>query len=285
MRGELFHHTGRMVSLLINGIILSGLLLLILSFKYPDLPKVIFYKAFREYTSSSMNWKTRHWERLEGEKFILRYQPGDANVAKMVLDTAEESCNSVNQTLNFYPKGKVPIILYPDVATLNRSFGWAADESAMGVYWAGVIRVLSPNCWIEAGDQEEIFRAEGPMSHEYAHFIVDYIAGGNYPRWLTEGIAQQVERNISGFEMPLTGATKIYRLSQMDREFDLLPNQSAAYRQSLAMVDFLVSEYGADALDEILRKLGKGVTLDKAFVEVLMIDVKGFENNFLESLK
>lgn len=285
MRTELFCRTGGMARFLINGLILSLLVLLMLTFRYPDLPKVIVYKAFREYARFSMTWKTRHWQELEGERFILRFQPGDTNVAKMVLDTAEEAYHPVNKTLNFYPKEKVPIILYPDNVALNKSFGWAADESAMGVYWAGVIRILSPNFWIKEGNQEEIFRGEGPMSHEYAHYIVDYIAGGNYPRWLTEGIAQQVERKVSGFEMPLTGETEIYCLDQMDREFDLLPNQSVAYRQSLSMVDFLVSEYGVDALGEILKKLGKGVTMDKAFGEVLSIDVQDFEKVFLETVK
>lgn len=284
MKGNLFCRTGRMAKFLINTVILSLLVLLVLSFKYPNLPKVIVYKAFREYARFSMTWKTRHWQELAGEKFILRFQPGDENVAKMVLDTAEEAYGPVNKTLKFDPKEKVPIILYPDTVALNRSFGWAADESAMGVYWAGVIRILSPNYWIEEGDKEDRFRSEGPMSHEYAHFIVDYIAGGNYPRWLTEGIAQRVERKITGFEMALTGTEEIYDLSQMDEGFDLLPNQSVAYRQSLAMVDFLINEYGEDALDQILQALGKGENLDRAFEGSIAMDVKSFETKFLHSL-
>jgi len=284
MMGNLFYRTRSMVKFLANAVILSLLVLLVLTFKYPNLPKVIVYKAFREYARFSMTWKTRHWQELEGEKFILRFQPGDKNVAKMVLDTAEEAYGPVNKTLRFNPKEKVPIILYPDTVALNRSFGWAANESAMGVYWAGVIRILSPNYWIEEGDMEKRFRSEGPMSHEYAHFIVDYIAGGNYPRWLTEGIAQQVERKVTGFEMALTGKTEIYYLDQMDKGFDLLPNQSAAYRQSLAMVDFLVNEYGEDALGQILQALGKGENLDRAFEKGITMNVKDFENKFLESL-
>ncbi|MEL7566972.1 MAG: hypothetical protein AAGU27_19105 [Dehalobacterium sp.] len=284
MRGSLFFHTGRMVKFLISALILSLLVLLVLTFKYPNLPKVIVYKVFREYARFSMTWKTRHWQEIEGEKFILRFQPGDENVGKMVLDTAEEAYGPVNTALNYNPKEKIPIILYPDNLALNRSFGWAANESAMGVYWAGVIRILSPNYWIEEEDMEERFRSEGPMAHEYAHFIVDYIAGGNYPRWLTEGIAQQVERKVTGFEMALTGGTEVYSIDQMDKEFDLLPNQSAAYRQSLAMIDFLVNEYGEDALGNILQALGKGENLDRAFKESIALDVKGFENKFLDSL-
>ncbi|MGI6685551.1 MAG: peptidase MA family metallohydrolase [Bacillota bacterium] len=270
--------------ILINVVILGLLVLAGLSFKYPNLPKVLVYKAFREYARFSMTWKTRHWQELSGEKFILRFQPGDENVAKMVLDTAEEAFVPVNQSLKYTPYEKVPIVLYPDTVSLNRSFGWAANESAMGVYWAGVIRILSPNHWITAGEMTERFKSEGPMSHEYAHFIVDYIAQGNYPRWLTEGIAQRVERKITGYEMELKGTEEIYQLVQMDADFDLLPNQSAAYRQSLAMVDFLVKKYGEDALYQILLALGKGKSLDRAFEENMGVNTKEFETQFLQSL-
>ena len=70
----------------------------------------------------------------------------------------------------------------------------------------------------------------------------------------------------------------------MDKEFDLLPNQSAAYRQSLAMVDYLVSMYGEDALLHILDSLGKGENLDRAFKESIGLNIKDFENRFLQSL-
>lgn len=284
MIGDLFSHSRHLFKFLISGVIVCLLLILAFSVKYPNLPKVIVYKVFREYTRFSMTWRTRHWEELAGEKFVLRYQPEDKNIAQMVLQTAEDAYTPVNEILNFNPKEKIPIVLYPDTITLNKSFGWAANERAMGVYWAGVIRILSPNYWIDDIDKEERFRSEGPMSHEYTHFIVDYIAEGNYPRWLTEGIAQRIEREITGYEIALNGEEEYYQLDQMDGNFDLLPNQSAAYRQSLAMVDFLVNEYGDDALNKILQSLGKGKTINKAFEESISLNVKDFETRFFNSL-
>jgi hypothetical protein len=50
--------------ILINVVILGLLVLAGLSFKYPNLPKVLVYKAFREYARFSMTWKTRHWQHL-----------------------------------------------------------------------------------------------------------------------------------------------------------------------------------------------------------------------------
>jgi len=285
MKGSFFCRTRHVTKLIIGAIIASLVLLVAFSIRYPNLPKVLVYKAFREYVRISMTWKTRHWEEIEGQNFVLRFQSGDKNVAKMVLDNAEEAYVPVNNALDYYPRRKIPIILYPDTVSMNKSFGWAADESAMGVYWAGVIRVLSPNYWIEGGDIEAKFKSDGPMAHEYTHLIVDYLAGGNYPRWFTEGIAQREERKITGFEMALTGTEEIYPLSKMDAGYDLLPNQSAAYRQSLAMVDFLVERYGEDALKQILADLGKGNSMDGAFTNSIGINMQGFEAEFLHSIK
>lgn len=271
---------GRICILLI---FLGVLILGIFSFQHPQRSKILIYKAYREYARFSMGWETRCWRELKGENFNLSYQAQDENVARLVLDTAEKIYAPVNQSLGFTPKGKIPIVLYPDTASLNHCFGWAANERAMGVYYAGVIRILSPNSWIFEKDQEEQFLQEGPIPHEYAHLIVDYIAGGNYPRWLTEGVAQRVERDISGYEMPLTGEREIYPLAQMDQSFDLLPNQSAAYRQSLAMVDFLVDGYSLASLEEILKALGRGKSLNQVFTQNLGLTLQEFEEEFRQN--
>lgn len=260
----------------------AGFLVLIsvLCIRYPNLPKVIVYKAFREYMRVSLNWKVYSWSEIESENFTIRFRPGDATAARLVLDTAEEIYQPVSCALEYHQSWKIPIIVYSDTISLNRSFGWAADESAMGVYWSGTIRVLSPDYWITGSEKSARFKSEGPVAHEYAHFVVDYIANGNYPRWLTEGIAQQVERSVMGYEMALTGSEEIYPLSEMDSRFDLLPNQSAAYHQSLAMTDYLTDNFGKDALDKILRELGRGASINKAFEKTIGISVNEFEKRF-----
>ncbi|MDD2497803.1 MAG: hypothetical protein PHT78_00560 [Desulfitobacteriaceae bacterium] len=263
---------------------LAGVFLffIIIFVRYPNLPKVVVYKVFREYMRVSINWKTYSWQEIENEKFIIKYHMSDADAARLVLETAEEVYRPVEKILQFDFHGKIPILIYSDTASLNRSFGWAADASAMGVYWTGIIRILSPNFWIHDDDKAATFKSDGPLAHEYAHFVVDYIAQGNYPRWLTEGIAQQVERSVTGYEMALNGKEEFYPLTEMDTRFDLLPNQSAAYRQSLSMIDYLTESFGEKAIPGILTELGRGATLKGAFERVIGISVEEFEREFKE---
>lgn len=244
----------------------AGLFFLaVLAGRYPNWPRVMAYSLFREAAKKEILWQTRQWERAAGDRFEIIYQGQDTDVAPLVLEVTENSYAGVAERLGYFSPGRVPVIIYPDRASLGQSFGWAADESAMGVYWAGVVRVLSPKDWIHATDRhqlDETFRQSGPVVHELAHLAVDYRARGNYPRWLTEGIAQYVERDLTGFVMEAPGfrTGPWYPLEKMDREFDALPDQGLAYWQSLALVDFLVDGYGYGVIDRILTALGQGMT-------------------------
>lgn len=260
-----------------------ALLLLLATFivKYPALPKILGYHYVREAVKKSMYLKTWEWNTVESDHFVVRYQDEDAEVVDLVVAIAEKYYEPVNQRLGFMPEEKVPIILYPDKASLNKSFGWDADKNAMGVYWAGVIRILSPKAWTSQKETlAQEFDTQGPIAHEYAHLVVDYLTGGNYTRWLTEGIAQYVEREVTGFQFPpvvLKPGEELYDFEDLDKNFDSLPNQALAYQQSLAAVDFYVEKYGFDALHSLLLDLGQGKSLNSAFIHNTGEDLTAFE--------
>lgn len=252
----------------------------------PMLPKSRVYTVIRELAIIQMQWKTRSWEQMESAHFIARYRPDDAKVAAMVLETAEKSYRPVADAYKFKQAGKSLVVIYPTREDLGRSFGWTADESAMGVYWAGVIRVLSPQEWIDADNEQDmarVFAESGPMAHEFAHLVVDYRTGGNYTRWFTEGVAQYEEYHLTGFEIDKgsrPAADRLYPFADMDRTFDDLPDQNLAYHQSFEAVNYLVEEYGKDKLDDILDALGEGKTLNESFRIVLGADLQQFETGF-----
>lgn len=252
----------------------------------PVVVKSYIYKVFREASKTRLMWQTRGWEEIKGPHFIVRYQAPDDDNANMVLDTAEKNYQPVVDKFDFTPKRKTLIVIYPTKESLGRSFGWAADESAMGVYWAGVIRVLSPKVWIDEHDPQDfaaLFETEGPMAHEFTHLMVDYATGGNYTRWFTEGIAQFEEEKLTGYligERNITSSDQLYPLSRMDREFDNLSDQNLAYFQSYQAVYYLVFQYGEENLKKILQNLGSGKTMDESFQSVLGVSMDKFEHDF-----
>lgn len=277
--GFLLHKSGKIAVIL-------ALLCMAFFIKGPIVAKSYIYRVIREASKISMMWQTRGWQETSGEHFIVRYEPQDNNVANLVLRVAENSYKPVSQKFGYIPNGKTLIVVYPSKESLNKSFGWDADESAMGVYWAGVIRVLSPNAWIEEKSPQQlaqVFESEGPVAHEFTHLMVDYATGGNYTRWLTEGIAQYEEAKITGYHMDhpkITVIDQMYPLKNMDRNFDNLQNQNLAYYESLQAVNYLVQHYGEQGIGELLTQLGHGLTMEQSFQRAFGISLDQFESNF-----
>ena len=267
-------------------ILITGLIFMIFVTMQPVVVKSQLYRIFRGVYKAQMLWQTRGWEEVQGPHFIVRYRHQDYQNAQMVMETAEKSYGPVSKNFAGAYHGKVLVVIYPTKESLGRSFGWAADESAMGVYWAGVIRVLSPQVWITENDPErvrQIFEKEGPLAHEYAHLLVDYDTGGNYTRWFTEGIAQYIEAKVTGYRMDhgeVRQRDEFYDLSRMDKDFDSLGDQSLAYYESLQAVNYLVSRYGEDSLSSILNKLGSGQSMETSFRSVLGVSLWEFERDF-----
>lgn len=251
--------------------------------KTPGTLKGYVYGVFREAAKNTVVLKTWGMSSLDGERFVIKYQPGDEENARLVLEAADKFYQPVTEDFGLTVKNKIPIIVYPSREELNASFGWPANESAMGVYWAGVIRVLSPEVWISADNPQqvkEMFFNSGPMAHELTHLVVDYATRGNVPRWFTEGLAQYEEYRLTGFRFDNGQGfygEKAYGFANMDKKFDSLPDQALAYRQSLSAVEYIVEFYGQESLHKIIRNLAGGAGMDRAVEQTLGMNLSEFE--------
>lgn len=241
----------------------------------------------RAFVAGETRWKTAGFLEEDTEHFQIKYMAVDGDYVENIGQTAEDAYVKVTQLFGYEPERKTTIIIYPDSASLARSFGWDKDEKAMGVYWAGTIRLLSPQQWINSNaNWEEIFAGEGPVYHEFAHLMVDDITRGNYSRWFTEGIAQYVEKKITGFEFQDPMPNKYagyYTFDRLEKNFNEL-DQQVAYRESLQIIEFMVDNYGEECLWMILKCLGEGNSMDYAINRSSGIEYWVFERDFLESV-
>ena len=263
-----------------------GLLLIILAFVIMPLrPQMWLYPLARQGFQAKLNFETRNLSQLETEHFIVKYAAADAAVAPMVAQTAEDAYRPVTGALGYKPAGKALIVIYPDKRELNQVFGWSASESAMGVYWGGVIQVLSPRAWQKNPASAAEFEKNGPILHEYTHLVFDYMTNGNYPRWFTEGLAQYMEYQANGYEWrtkdnQLSG--RLYSLDEMTANFDDLPNKSLAYRQSLAAVRYIAEAGGEAKLQGVIRDLSAGQKLEDAIHRNLGLTMDEYDKAWRE---
>jgi len=274
------------VKLFTVALALFGLIML----RVPGQIRGYVYGLFLDVMRGQLLLATRRMDSISDRHFIIRFQPSDAADARLVLDAAEKFYTPVTRDFGVSVRQKIPVIVYPDRAELNASFGWPASENAMGVYWVGGIRVLSPRAWVKSGDPAEIkntFESSGPMAHELTHLVVDCITRGNVPRWLTEGLAQYEEYRLTGFRFDLPQGTlkqPLYPLADMDREFDRLPNQALAYRESLSAVEYMYRVYGTQRVHKILQQLGEGRSINEALYNVTGLRLEQFEQRWHQSL-
>jgi len=251
----------------------------------PLRPQMWVYPLVRQAAQIKVNYETGYMSVYETEHFKIKYTQADADTVNMIAEAAEAAYTPVTHELNYAPQGKTLILVQPNRNELRQAFGWSGNESAMGVYWGGVIQLLSPHAWLKSGATVQDFIHSGPMVHEYTHLVFDYLTNGNYPRWFTEGLAQYVEYRVNDYEWQtatnkLDG--KLYTMTELDGDFDKLPNQALAYRQSLAAIRYIAEVYGDDKLREIISGLKAGQSMDKAIQRTLGLDYATFGHAWQE---
>ncbi len=255
----------------------------------------------------------RDLSELRSDHFVLRYDGDlDSAWAPVVLDSAEAARKAVLRGLGWSslaaagagaaadPEaggapadgGRVTLLLYPDYASLSQQFGSRSGFRALGAYWGGVIQVLTPRLWLAGEPGPDAARqlwTRGPLVHEYTHLLLDrLVPGGNYPRWLSEGLAQFVEYRETGYlwlepesliRPPVSTAT-FYSLSDLQRGFDGLENTALAYREAFLLVAYLEDAYGAGRLNLLLKGLAGGETFYRALRDTTGLGAADFESGW-----
>ena len=250
------------IFIVISGLLVGSLLLLTV----PLRPQMWVYPLVRQVMQAKVNYDTRQMSVLETEHFKIKYTAVDEDLVPMISQAAESAYNSVTPVLSYAPAGKTLILVQPTKNELRKAFGWSSNESAMGVYWGGVIQLLSPHIWLSEGSSVEEFIHSGPLVHEYTHLVFDYITSGNYPRWFTEGLAQYMEYRVNGYEWQTKTNqldNQLYTMAQLDHDFDNLSDQSLAYRESLAAVRYIAEGQGERKLQDVIIGLKMGQSMEK----------------------
>jgi len=254
------------------------------------LARSALYALARERGRADYAQSLANWQEVDSAHFIVRYQTPDADVVNLILQTAEQSRARVTRDFGYTPTEKTLIAVYPTREALRESFGWPASQSAVGVYWAGAIRLLSPHAWAPDDSPAElarVFRSAGPLVHEYTHLVLDYLTDGNYPRWFTEGLAQWEEYRVTGYvwndpagDLADRTVNQLYSVHDLESGFDALPNQALAYRESLSLVTYLAQDDGGAKLKAVIAKLAQHYPLSFAVNAVYGQPMDQLENSW-----
>lgn len=269
-------------------VVLPVVLCALLVWRWWPYPREAVYSLYRDRGKERTIAGLQGYHKQSSEHFDIFYTDGDKNVVDMILETAEALYEQVVTELSYEPEERVPLIVYPNRDALRSAFGWGNGESAMGVYWTGTIRLLSPNVWIDEESpkvQRKVFRKLNPIAHELTHYLLDFRTNGNYPRWFTEGLAQRVEYEVSGYlwiESESTLRQSLYTLEDLEQRFDRLSNQPLAYRQSYLLVNYMARQYGEKNLAVLINRLAEGVPFRKAILQAFGVSMEDIHEQWTQ---
>jgi hypothetical protein len=247
-------------------LLVSLLFLYILVYGLHYRPNLIYihgYTLTKKLISLKYPWQFKDFKTCRTPNFNIKYSSPDEESIEILADAAERALKTLGRDFKFSPARRILIVALDRKDDLSENFLWE-NKGAVGVYWADSIRVISP-----ASCVFEDYWLDGPIIHELTHYIIDQLAGGNYPKWFTEGLAQYEESIITGrfwLEDRLSSFHSFYEYRRLTGNFDDLKDQELAYYQSYLMIKALVEDKGFDVINKILRDLSRGRTFERVFM-------------------
>ena len=140
------------------------------------------------------------------------------------------------------PEGLIPVVLHPQQDFHERT---GAPHWADGVYGTdGVIHAaIGGVARVEDG-------LERLLAHELAHAFISHLSAGQAPRWLQEGLAQNLSARRHA-------ALQSAPFAQSPDELD--------YASCQDFVAYLIQEHGRAPVRDALAEMGSGNTVATAF--------------------
>lgn len=216
--------------------------------------------------------------------FTMMHPTERKREAQVLLEVAERVYDEFAKKYAPVSDKPIPLVLFPELTDMQERFGWEHVRSATGVYYGGVIYLLSPEDWpntdVPPLDEETAWKqhvyARGPLAHELAHYYLDQVANGNFPRWFTEAFAQWVEYELHGYEWLVPHnvlyEASLYSYDELEHSFDQLENQALAYRQSFMFYRYMLEVHGSEKMDDFLTQIADRVPFSRAWQIVYDMD-------------
>ncbi len=209
---------------------------------------------------------------IEGDGFVVRMDAEESFIyGPRVLELLSDAKKKLTEKYSVELETPVFVEIFPrqqDFAI--RTFGLPGGNGFLGVCFGRLVTMNSP-----AGQGTSLTSWESVLWHEFCHVVTLQKTKNRMPRWLSEGISVYEERladpawgesiNPQYREMLLDEA--LIPVSQLSGAFLNPPSPihlQFAYYESSLVVEYLVNEFGVDALVSVLDELAFGTPINDA---------------------
>jgi Flp pilus assembly protein TadD len=227
------------------------------------------------------------WTAVTNADFVVRMAPREAAVfGGRVLDLLGRAQKKLADKYGLTPQAPTYVEIFPSHGDFGvRTFGMPDNPGFLGVCFGRVITATSPSANTAGATSWEAV-----LWHEFCHVITLQMTHNKMPRWLSEGISVYEELQ----EDPTWGQRMTPRYREMVLGKELTPvsklsgaflapesplHLQFAYYESCLVVEYIVRQFGADALKSVLHDLGDGVPINTA-LEKHTVPMKKLESGF-----
>ena len=239
------------------------------------------------YNLVTLKDKLAKYRTLTNEHFIVRMATNEAPVyGEQVLALLTRARSNLVARYGVALPRQTIVEIFSEQRDFGvRTFGIPDNPGYLGVCFGAVVTANSP-----ATQTASPANWEAVLWHEFTHVITLTMTRNKMPRWLSEGISVHEELQAN----PSWGQRMTVRYREMILGDDFVPiselsgaflapktplHLQFAYYESALAVEFIVKDYGFEAIKKILRDLGEGVEINKA-IESNTADLDKLEEDF-----
>lgn len=212
------------------------------------------------------------WKRQESDNLFLNWAEGDAGFAQVAMNAARESVQQAKAILPGLPglDNPVHIYIYPTPGDVQQALqltgaNWIAGHANPDL---GLILVSIPT------GEAQIAEVNRQIPHEMMHILLNrFITSRNktydyLPVWLSEGLASQAELQVnSDYPIMIYEAWQGDNLLSMPDLCRTFPDDPSArilaYAQSTAFTSFLIQQYGASRVEDLILEYTDGLECER----------------------
>ncbi|MEW4565547.1 tetratricopeptide repeat protein [Bremerella sp. JC770] len=209
---------------------------------------------------------------LESDGFIVRMDAQEAAIyGDRVLELLREAKSVLCEKYDVELNEPIAVEIFPKQQDFAiRTFGLPGGAGFLGVCFGNVITMNSP-----ASQADNPNNWEAVLWHEFCHVVTLNKTHNKMPRWLSEGISVYEEtlrdpswgQAISPTYREMILGEDLTPVSELSGAFLRPPSSKHlmfAYYESAVAVEFLVQQFGIEAVRKILDELGKGLQINDA---------------------
>lgn len=223
------------------------------------------------------------------EHFVIRYDSkADFILGKYMADYLESIYPEMVTQFGYEPPGKTQFEIYHDAKGLGAHQWFSARMiglpwiQTIGASTGAVVALTSPTA------MKKPFNWASVLKHELVHVFTLQQTKYKIPHWFTEALAVRSEgharpQQFNQLLVERVPKGEIYSLDELDGVFvrpKSSDNWNFAYCQSLLCADFMVKEFGEDALKKLLNAYQNQMATPAAITECFQIDQDEFEKRY-----